>query len=258
MGRTKHYGYCRICGDHGQLSFEHVPPRAAFNDKPVVQATIEDLERVDFEYERARKKVQQRGKGAYTLCGKCNSTTGHWYGSAFADWASQALRILHLKLDSPQILIPFYIFPLRVIKQVLCMFASHTDGLAYRSYPSLRRFLLNPYSYGLDPDLRIFMYLNPGRLFRSLGITAAGNLQTHTTRLLSETSFPPFGYVLTIQSPPPDKRLLDITHFAFYPYQDWRQIWLRIPFLPVHTPFPGDYRTLEQVLRDVERNRSVR
>lgn len=255
MGRRKHHGTCRICGSHSKLSFEHVPPKAAFNDKAVTLATIEDLERVDFDFERAGGRIQQRGRGAYTLCEKCNSDTGHWYGAAFVEWAAQALRILDFRLDSPQIQVPFFIFPLRVIKQVLCMFASQADGLAYQSHPLLQRFLLDPQSSEFDPDIRVFMYLNIGRLFRSLGITAVGDFEFHTTSLLSETSFPPFGYVLTIRSPPPDKRLVEITHFTRYKYGEWKDIWLRIPFLPVNTWIPGDYRTLDEVRRDVARNR---
>lgn len=257
MGRPKHSGNCRICGRDGPLSFEHIPPEAAFNDKAVVRATIEELERADLEYARVRGKIQQRGRGAYTLCSRCNSLTGHWYGSAFVQWASQALRVMHLRLESPEIYLPFFIFPLRVIKQILCMFASQADGLAYRSHPSLRRFLLEPSNREFDPDLRIFMYLNVGRLFRSMGMTVLGDLQHHTRSLLTETSFPPFGYVLTIRSPPPDNRLVEITRFTSYRYNDWTDLWLRIPFLPVNTWVPGDYRTLEQVQRDVEGNRKV-
>lgn len=257
MSRRKHYGTCRICGEDNKLSFEHVPPEAAFNNSRVVRTTIEELERADFDYAKVRGKIQQRGRGAYTLCEGCNSKTGSWYGTAFVEWATQALRVLHLRLDSPQIYIPFFIFPLRVIKQILCMFASQDNGLAYRSQPSLREFLLNPQSSGLDPGLRIFMYLNVGRLFRSMGITAMLGPNYHSPTLISETSFPPFGYVLTIRSPPPDKRLVEITHFTSYKYGDWKDMWLRIPFLPVNTWVPGDYRTLDQVLRDVERNRAA-
>jgi hypothetical protein len=255
MGRPKYSGNCRICGCHGPLTFEHVPPDAAFNDRAVVLASIEEFDRADLDYAKVRGKIEQRGRGAYTLCSKCNSLTGHWYGTAFVQWASQALQVMHLRLDSPEIYMPFFVFPARVIKQILCMFASQADGLAYQSHPSLRRFLLDPNNRELDPGLRIFMYLNVGRLFRSMGITALGDLQHHTTSLLAETSFPPFGYVLTIRSPPPDKRLVDITHFAYYRYNDWKDLWLRIPFLPVNTWVPGDYRTLDQVRRDVERNR---
>lgn len=254
MGRKKHYGTCQICGIHSKLTFEHVPPKSAFNDRPVVRAKIEEFERAEAEHRKLRGRKLQRGRGSYTLCGQCNSTTGHWYGAAFADWAAQALRVLHLPLDSPTIYLPFFIFPLRVIKQILCMFACQADGMAYRSHPSVRDFLLNPAHSELDPDLRIFMYLNTGRIFRSMGMTVLGDLRHQTRSLLCETSFPPFGYVLTVRSPPPDKRLIEITHFSRYRYKDWKDLWLRIPFLPVNTWVPGDYRTLDQLHQDLQRN----
>lgn len=254
MPRKKHYGICRICGLYNKLSFEHVPPKAAFNNKPIVRTTIEELERANLDYREVKGSRQQRGRGAYTLCDKCNSVTGHWYGQAFAEWAAQSLHVLHLRLDSPQIYLPFFIFPLRVLKQILCMFASQADGLAYRSHPSLRRFLLNPHNMDFEADLRVFMYLNVGRLFRSLGVAAVGDLKRHNTHLMSETNFPPFGYVLTIRSPPPDERLVEITHFARDSYKDWHDVWLRIPFLPVNTWVPGDYRTLDEVRSTIRTN----
>ena len=38
---------------------------------------------------RGQGEIQQRGMGAYTLCGPCNNRTGKWYGAAFADWCHQ-------------------------------------------------------------------------------------------------------------------------------------------------------------------------
>jgi hypothetical protein len=35
MSRRPVIGTCHICGDHGKLSFEHVPPKEAFNKRVV-------------------------------------------------------------------------------------------------------------------------------------------------------------------------------------------------------------------------------
>jgi hypothetical protein len=81
-------GICHICGAYGKLSYEHVPPSAAFNDKPVLYTTLlKILQRGDLDGLTGKKL--QRGAGANKLCEKCNATTGHWYGAAFADWAYQ-------------------------------------------------------------------------------------------------------------------------------------------------------------------------
>jgi hypothetical protein len=34
MGKRTKNGRCHICGNVGELSFEHVPPEKAFNNKP--------------------------------------------------------------------------------------------------------------------------------------------------------------------------------------------------------------------------------
>ena len=65
---------CHICGQHKKLSFEHVPPKAAFNDNPILRTNFEKVlasENLD----ELQGKVQQRGSGAYTLCEKCNNDT---------------------------------------------------------------------------------------------------------------------------------------------------------------------------------------
>ena len=33
--KQKHIGKCNLCGEVQQLSFEHVPPKSAFNNTPV-------------------------------------------------------------------------------------------------------------------------------------------------------------------------------------------------------------------------------
>jgi hypothetical protein len=60
----------------------------------------------------------------------------------------------------------------------------------------------------------------------------------------------PYGYVLTLDSHPPDRRLIEITHFARYRYRDFVVTGLKLPVLPTHLYFPGDYRTREQILAD--------
>ena len=33
MSEETHCGICHICGEYGKLSFEHIPPKNAFNAK---------------------------------------------------------------------------------------------------------------------------------------------------------------------------------------------------------------------------------
>jgi 5-methylcytosine-specific restriction endonuclease McrA len=74
-------GTCHLCGFVGKLTFEHVPPASAFNDRrissPDIRAALalDDLDLLD----SLPRRQSQRGQGGYTLCGHCNSTTGSWY-----------------------------------------------------------------------------------------------------------------------------------------------------------------------------------
>lgn len=43
MARKPVIGECRLCGTVTRLSFEHVPPRSAFNDNPIVDPDVKKL-----------------------------------------------------------------------------------------------------------------------------------------------------------------------------------------------------------------------
>src|SRR5580693_1774474 len=89
------FGRCCICGTEGKLSFEHVPPRKAFNDQPLLFADKERLRSGGHpdEYDTGGKE-HQKGSGTYTLCEKCNNDTGGWYGRAYVDFAKQGMEYL--------------------------------------------------------------------------------------------------------------------------------------------------------------------
>jgi hypothetical protein len=69
-------GTCCLCGTWGDLSFEHIPPRAAFNDHRVFEANVKKLigtEWWDGSNSGVEGKWAQRGAGKETLCNRCNS-----------------------------------------------------------------------------------------------------------------------------------------------------------------------------------------
>ena len=84
----KVHGICCICGQETELTFEHIPPRAAFNHF--------SLKLYDFWgyllSNRTRYNQLQKGAGMYSLCERCNNLTGEWYGAAYAEFAVQGMR----------------------------------------------------------------------------------------------------------------------------------------------------------------------
>ena len=279
MARKKVFGNCRICGRHAKLSFEHVPPESAFNNHRVVGKHIFELINKDpDDYFDGKGHISQRGAGAYTLCEKCNPDTGAWYGDAFANFARQSLDILKHVNGQPSFYYPFHIYPLRVIKQIITMFFSVNNHQFRRSHPDLVKFVLNKKECYLSPDIRILVYFTLGPHARFAGGTSISTIEIDPNEVSvdtmdnalsqyqrdyskslysSEIAFPPLGYVLSFGLEPLDSELTDISFFAKYPYDDWTSIQLKLPVYPVHTWYPGDYRSSEQLHRDFEENNQI-
>jgi hypothetical protein len=246
-------GICHLCGSFGQLSFEHVPPASAFNDRKVIIPNgrkvfaLADLDQLD----ELGGKQQQRGQGGYTLCPSCNNNTGGWYGSAYADWVYQAANYVS-RQGASALAYPFHILPLRVLKQIACMFFSLNPPSFQHRHPELVRFVLNRDEKYLPPKLQFYAgYLNFGRARR-----AALSSSLNTTegidgaRIYSELSFFPLSYILSVDGKQPKHAMLNITPFQHNAYHDFRTLHLQIPTVSVYTPFPGDFRPREQVLQE--------
>jgi hypothetical protein len=134
-------GECCICDYVGKLSFEHVPPKAAFNDRGVFQAHIDDL--LDGKWlpgqPLARAKLVRRGAGRHSICAKCNNDTGAWYGQAYVDFTRRAMALLVRSNGKMSLAYPYGIFPLRVLKQIVVMFFSACGPGLKRAHPELVR-----------------------------------------------------------------------------------------------------------------------
>ena len=258
MAKPKQIGNCHLCGEHGKLSFEHVPPASAFNHRKIVTPDtrrVLELTNLD-ELEGLRGKLSQRGQGGYTLCERCNNQTGRWFGGSYAEWVYQAAAYLSRKDDLTQY--SFQIFPLRVIKQIICMFFSINSHRFREAHPELVRFALNKETKYLPPGIRVYAgYLLSDRS-RSAGVTGSIQLDdisgASNLRTYSEISFPPFSYILSLKSPPPEHQMLDISFFGSFGYNELTTLHLPIPCLSIYTPFPGDFRDRNTVLRESNGN----
>ncbi len=241
-------GPCHICGKYGKLSFEHSPPEAAFNDRPLVYAAIKKLIGAS-DPDNPKGRKQQRGAGAYTLCGRCNNLTGHWYGGAFVEMAYQGMQILQRTGKTPTLYYPFHLFPLRIIKQVICMFMSANSPQFRKAHPQFEQILLNRDArFVLPQEVRVYAFYTIGDRSRSAGVSAIVNFkQPGNSAILSEITFPPFGFVMAFESAPPDPQLFDISEFSRFKYEDYYSVAMRLPVLPIYTFYPGDYRSREEL-----------
>jgi len=242
-------GKCHICGTVGPLSFEHIPPRKAFNERPVIKAKLEDLIGQG-PNEPIRGQIQQRGIGGYTLCPRCNNNTGSWYGKYFVEWCYQGFEIFSRSKGNPYLAYPIYIFPLRVLKQIITMFFSVNGPEFCDRNLELVKFVLNKKEKYLSPKYRFFVYYNISNRLRSSGVCATLNIYTRNIFVFSEINHFPYGYVMTLDSSPPDQRLFEITHFSKFNYNEFTVMHIKLPVLPTHLWIPGDYRTKEEIIKD--------
>jgi hypothetical protein len=253
MSRKKRIGTCRICGFVGELSFEHVPPKSAYNNQRLFAYTFEKTHKIR-NGEKVYADIQQGGAGSYTLCQRCNNFTGSYYASHFVEWCKNGFEILEMSNGNPSLITMNLIYPLRILKQIITMFFSMESGNWREFHSELERFVLNRDSKYLNPNYRFFIYYcsrNEDNVYRRNGMSALGDINKHTFTVISEISHPPFGYVMTIDSQPDDSRLCEITNFANFGYNEFIHFSRKLSVLPTVTQFSGDYRTQEEVYEQV-------
>jgi hypothetical protein len=249
-------GTCCICGAYGKLSFEHVPPRRAFNDHGVFEADVKRmLEGGWAPGVKPDGRINQKGAGRSTLCDPCNNKTGSWYGTPYITVAKQAMELLYRSGGNISLAYPYGMYPLRFLKQVVTMFLSACGPSFQEKNPHLVRFVLNRETRVLPPKFQFLAYLHhpDSTAMRQSGLT--GVVRPGKTHVFSEIAFPPFGLIMSVDGHAPiDQRLCNITHLHAYDYRAWDIVYLSLPVLHVTTVLPGDFRTVAEVKRDIAEN----
>lgn len=125
--REIHEGVCSICGKYDELTFEHIPPKQAFNwQRAKIYTGDEVLKRI--EGEPAKYCNLQQGMGKYSLCQSCNNNTGAWYAQTYCDFAMDVIKSLdkneHLNHGDVVEFTFRRCCVLQIVKQVIAMFCS--------------------------------------------------------------------------------------------------------------------------------------
>jgi len=256
-----HIGICSLCLEWRPLSFEHVPPRRAFNSRPAVAHTIYGL-RVGSTHAKSPPLLKgAAGLGRHALCEQCNGRTGALYGDAFAEWTVQCLRYAERLRDTSTVLLPFTVRPLNVVKQIATMIIAVSGStVSSPSMDAVRHFVLSPQSMHLPPDVSFKVYFNPSdpartakplltqnRLSESCAIL---DVRTGTSVfVLAEVSFPPMGYVAFVAKS--NERvsddfasLCDIRRFTCYSLGREVTLMFQMPVRYPFGPVPGYYPNL--------------
>lgn len=257
------HGLCRICRERPADSFEHVPPRRAFNDEPTrAYGLAEWLARE--EGGLAGGRIEQRGAGGVTLCVSCNNRTGSWYGRELVLAARAGAQILmelpleelDASLDHRWATVTFRQHPgvgphpLRFAKQIVTMLLAISPLSVSEEHPELGEFVLDRDRSGLSERYQLYLALYAGPLARTVGGAIRVDVETRRPDYLVEVAYPPFSYVMTIDTPLDALPTTNITNMTSVRYEQMADVELEMIVGFGHTMYPGDYRSRAMVARD--------
>lgn len=253
---------CALCGKVCDLTFEHIPPRNAFNNQPTKQVSMVDLtmdfSRKPWEIDGLPYVNNQKGGGMYSLCRECNNNTGSWYGNDYIEFArtvSCALKKENLQEGHPIVFLVFY--PLRIIKQIISMFCSVNRSCGGEDFQTLRDFVLNKEQVHLDSKkFKVCMYFTKDSMNKFVPYSVMcikTKKNPFATIALSEIVTYPIGLTLYFN---PEEEMeydgIDITSFSKCNYNDKCDIQIPVCIKESNSYFPGDYRSKEEITKAFE------
>ncbi|ANW95830.1 hypothetical protein AXE80_05835 [Wenyingzhuangia fucanilytica] len=235
----KKTGKCRLCGEVKKLSFEHVPPESAYNSTPVFFQDSENLHDKS-SYVYGKRKRSSRGAGGMYFCVSCNNNTGGWYAKDYKEFAEIGMYVLRSRVYANKYMCAEYpIKPLNVLKQILIMFVALESSGYLIKRPGLKEFLMEPENNNLPENIRVFAYMTSTiKLRNALSFSNMDGYMRH----FGEISYTPFGFHISIDTPPINKPYCEITNFAQFVYNEKAKIILPLQYLVPITYFPGLYK----------------
>lgn len=250
MSKNTKVGKCKLCLETKELNFEHIPPRSAFNNETkyyIVDQTefYKKAKEYTFENLKPKSKKEQGGIGTYSFCMDCNGFLGSKYVRTYKEFAQIAMNII----KSNDINAKAYKFDikglelLKFLKQITAIFIASNNYSFAKSYPELLEFVKDENLAELNEKYRFYMYLN------NEGQNRNGHI--HYTNLygaVCDFTFPPFGFVLSIEN---SNRIMQLTEITDFKYFKEFKFAKKIPIIfnkyPTYYPFPLDFRTKEQL-----------
>lgn len=262
---------CHVCREEeARLSYEHVPPRAAFNEDPTIVYGLDDWLARSEDGTMSGGRIEQRGAGRHTLCERCNSNTGSWYGNEIARAARAGAQLL---IDAPlrefdQLTEHRWAdvgfrqsstgpHPLHFIKQIVTMMLATSSAALSLEHPELGDFVLDRDRVGLSDRYRFYLSLFAGPRARSTGVARDIDFERGRDDTLVEVAWPPYAYVMTIDSEPEAIDTVDITDFVNVRYDQRADMRLSLLIGFGHTAIPVDYRTTAMIEQDRARNEAA-
>lgn len=231
---------CGLCGMETKLTFEHIPPRCAFNNDGIFIQTHEQMSGSESPL-LGKRSLSHRGFGKFCLCASCNNSTGNWYAKDFCDFVHQGQKILNKSNPNWLITGEYNIKPLNVLKQILLMFICADSAGTLRKHKGVVKYLMDKTSNDFPEKVHIYIYSNACSYKRMIGYSFGLDTINNEEFYWSEINFEPFGYLLTYDSRPPNPFMVNISGFNEREYNVKCNILLKTAYLKVSNETIGHY-----------------
>ncbi len=245
--KSKLEGQCWLCGRWRELTREHIPPRSAFNNHPILLYTVEENTRRTGRVEWAGRVEQ--GLVVRSLCGECNSRGGGQYGSHYADFIARVAPAVERARDREQIIISGVQRPLSILKQIMQTFVSANGPDFVAANPWIRKFIRNSKNKEWPQSLFAYLFATNSRECRKSGLSAVYDFGKKKIRTVAEFSFWPLGMVLSFD-PLDDYPLTPIHQWASFDYGWEGQLDLNLTVNPTSSAYALDFRTRNEINKD--------
>ena len=250
---------CSLCREKKKLTFEHIPPRGAFNSSPAKPVTGDKIlgnsDRMPWDIEGLPYINSQRGMGLFSLCSGCNNNTGAWYADFYIEFShiiAQLLRGIEANGKIPTGLQVNDVYMLRFIKQIISMFCSINNS--DRELDCLREFVLDKEQTGIDKEkFRVCMYFTHTPLVKYVPRSVIFTVGEQKFVTLSEITAYPLGFLL-YYNPKGEYKGIDITSFADYGYDVHGEVKFPYTCYEVNEALPEDYRTRDEIIDCIQKN----
>lgn len=231
---------CCLCGEVKVMTYEHVPPKATNNDKPLKMydglEVLASNKNEGQSLEGFRYINQQRGAGDYTLCATCNNFIGDKYNQEYKRLVNDLEELIKYASNENPYMIEVKTKPMdlmAIFKQIMAMFCSISSTCA--NDKKLREFILDEMSTDFDFE-KYRVYLYGVHKYSKFGRIVGDSVivkENKQNLMLSEISLFPIGLILSMgkinSAIENDIKGVDITSFATFCYGEENQIELNIP-----------------------------
>jgi hypothetical protein len=191
------------------------------------------------------------GLHTFTICQECNQMTGAWYVPDYGDFIEKIGSRFIYDCAGNRVIYLRSIHPVRILKEIYCMFLCALTYEPPPSFDDLRKFVHEKDSR-LPPDApEVYLYWNASECGRLVPLQMMAHMwQTRNKHVqLSEISWPPLGIVISYNYDDRLEHMEKITSWSRFLYSDTENLTICLPGRTIADPSPlafGDPWTAER------------